>query len=180
MKDEVYLSDNPDEFLKQNRGALEKALKKKEKAAEKILSDDDKITKLLNKMEKILLVIKKVLAPTARIPIINNAYQIIDDIPKLIWLVRDYKNKLYKDIPYASIIFIIAAFIYTVSPIDLIPDAIPIVGWIDDIGVFAIVLGVVSDDLADYWQWHQEIGIQYYKVANDDYYEEYEESIDEE
>lgn len=32
-------------------------------------------------------------------------------------------------------ILIVAAIIYTISPIDLIPDVIPIVGWLDDLAV---------------------------------------------
>ena len=34
-----------------------------------------------------------------------------------------------------AIFFMVLAVVYTVSPIDLSPDAIPIVGWFDDVGV---------------------------------------------
>jgi uncharacterized membrane protein YkvA (DUF1232 family) len=33
----------------------------------------------------------------------------------------------------------VLAVVYVVSPIDLIPDAIPVIGWLDDIGVIALV-----------------------------------------
>lgn len=33
-----------------------------------------------------------------------------------------------------AVFFVIMSLLYTVSPIDLAPDAIPVVGWIDDIG----------------------------------------------
>lgn len=33
------------------------------------------------------------------------------------------------------------ALVYVVSPVDLIPDALPFVGWLDDLGVIALVLG---------------------------------------
>ena len=32
-------------------------------------------------------------------------------------------------------ILIVAAIIYTASPIDFIPDVIPIIGWLDDLAV---------------------------------------------
>lgn len=35
------------------------------------------------------------------------------------------------------------AAVYLISPIDLIPDVVPIIGWLDDVGVLALVLGVV-------------------------------------
>lgn len=33
-----------------------------------------------------------------------------------------------------AVFFVIMSLLYTASPIDLAPDAIPVVGWIDDIG----------------------------------------------
>ena len=34
--------------------------------------------------------------------------------------------------------------IYLVSPIDLIPDVIPILGWLDDIGVLALAANYLA------------------------------------
>jgi uncharacterized membrane protein YkvA (DUF1232 family) len=33
----------------------------------------------------------------------------------------------------------VLALLYAFSPIDLIPDALPLVGWLDDVGVLAAV-----------------------------------------
>ena len=33
-----------------------------------------------------------------------------------------------------AVFFVKMSLLYTASPIDLVPDAIPVVGWIDDIG----------------------------------------------
>lgn len=171
MEGELRFSDNTEEFVEENRTTFEKALKKNNAKAEKILSDPQKLDKLLEKIEKTCGIIGKVLRPTANIPILNNAYTIVDDIPKLIWLVRDYKNKRYREIPYASIVAIVAAFIYIVSPIDLIPDIVPLAGWLDDIGVVAIVLGIVSSDLNDYWEWHLSYGFSFYEDNEEEIYD---------
>jgi len=37
-----------------------------------------------------------------------------------------------------AVFLVIASILYTVSPIDLVPDAIPVVGWLDDIGFLAV------------------------------------------
>ncbi len=34
-------------------------------------------------------------------------------------------------------IIALLAFLYIVSPLDLIPDVIPVIGWLDDLGVLA-------------------------------------------
>ena len=33
-----------------------------------------------------------------------------------------------------AVFFVIMSLLYTASPIDLAPDAIPVVGWLDDVG----------------------------------------------
>ncbi len=44
-----------------------------------------------------------------------------------------------------AIFLSILAGVYTVSPIDILPDAIPVLGWMDDLGVSAFaVLNVVQ------------------------------------
>ena len=40
-------------------------------------------------------------------------------------------------------LFVLAAVVYVISPIDLIPD-VPIVGWLDDIGVMSLAVA---------WMW---------------------------
>jgi uncharacterized membrane protein YkvA (DUF1232 family) len=44
-------------------------------------------------------------------------------------------------------LLVMGALIYLVSPIDLIPDWIPVVGWLDDIGVATAVLAYLNGKL---------------------------------
>lgn len=63
-------------------------------------------------------------------------------------LVESYVKREYTDIPLTSIISILAALIYVISPIDLIPDFIPGIGYFDDAAVVTLVLGLgVGHDL---------------------------------
>ena len=62
----------------------------------------------------------------------------IKDLKLLFSVVQDYWGGEYRVIPWASIASIVAALLYLLSPIDLIPDPIPIIGLVDDALVLAV------------------------------------------
>lgn len=57
----------------------------------------------------------------------------------LVQMLRDTMRGSYK-MSFLTIAIIILAFGYIIFPFDLIPDYIPIVGWIDDAAVFYLLL----------------------------------------
>ncbi len=59
----------------------------------------------------------------------------------------------YKEIPKGSIILIIAAVLYFVSPIDLVPDFIVGLGFFDDAAVIGFTLKQISEDLERFKAW---------------------------
>jgi uncharacterized membrane protein YkvA (DUF1232 family) len=71
----------------------------------------------------------------------------------MIRLVRAYANGSYREIPTGSLLLILVAVIYFVSPIDFIPDAIPGVGLIDDALVVTLTVKQVKADLDDFMAW---------------------------
>jgi uncharacterized membrane protein YkvA (DUF1232 family) len=40
--------------------------------------------------------------------------------------------------------FVVASVLYIVWPADAIPDVVPVIGWLDDLGVAALALGYLS------------------------------------
>ena len=71
----------------------------------------------------------------------------------MIRVVRDYQRAEYRDIPAANLLIIIAAIIYFVSPFDVIPDWIPVLGHIDDAFVVTLALKSVRGDLDTFMAW---------------------------
>ena len=67
----------------------------------------------------------------------------------LLEMVKDHWNGNFK-INSASLTIIIGAIVYVVSPLDAIPDMIPVLGWIDDIAVLGFALSKVQSVLNKY------------------------------
>ena len=77
----------------------------------------------------------------------------MDDV-KLLWsMLVDYKKGRYPNVPWKLIASIVFFFVYLVNPFDIIPDAIPVLGFTDDIGVLSLVLASFASDIDDYKKW---------------------------
>lgn len=81
----------------------------------------------------------------------------INDLVLLFAIIKDYINGEYREIPWWSIAAIVGALLYVLNPIDLIPDIIPVIGYIDDALVVAGCLSMVENDLLQYKQWKESI-----------------------
>jgi uncharacterized membrane protein YkvA (DUF1232 family) len=71
----------------------------------------------------------------------------------MIRLLRDYHRAEYRDISETNLRAIIAAILYFVSPFDVIPDWIPVLGHIDDAFVVSLALKSVRSDLDTFMAW---------------------------
>lgn len=79
-----------------------------------------------------------------------------ENIRLFISAVRDWMNGEYREIPKRTIIIMVAALLYFISPIDLIPDFIPLTGFLDDATVIGFVFKQVAQDLEKYKVWKEE------------------------
>ena len=113
--------------------------------AQTILDDRDKLEKLFQRLENKLKVI----------PHIGEKLAIAASMASM---VKSYVNKEYDKVPLGTIIAVVSALAYIVSPVDLIPDVIPGLGHVDDIGIIAACLKLVESDLTEYIKWRKEHG----------------------
>jgi uncharacterized membrane protein YkvA (DUF1232 family) len=68
-------------------------------------------------------------------------------------MLKDYKSKVYTNIPWKTIALIVAAILYFINPFDIIPDFLPVIGYTDDAIAFAAIFKSAQTDLMDYCIW---------------------------
>ena len=71
-------------------------------------------------------------------------------------LVRDYWKKDYTSIPWYAVSAIAFSLLYVLNPMDLAPDYIPFLGYMDDVTVLSFAVTLVKKDLSAYEKWLEE------------------------
>ena len=92
--------------------------------------------------------------------------QFAQKIRLLFSLVKDYVNGSYKEIPWTTIAAVVGSLVYIFSPIDLIPDFIPVAGLMDDAAVLGLCFAGIAADLKKYEKWKSKKEVEY-KIIND-------------
>ena len=76
-----------------------------------------------------------------------------EDVKTAFSLLRDWYKGDYNDVPFRMVSAITAALIYLISPLDVVPDCIPLAGLVDDALVLAAVFALSRRDLDAYSKW---------------------------
>ena len=115
-------------------------LKKGFAKAEEFLKDDEKIKDLLLRIEEKLKMVPRIGEQLSHIPV-------------FISMIRSYVKKEYTKAPVGTIVAIISAIAYFLSPVDVIPDGIPVAGYVDDAAIITACLSIVDSDIKEYILW---------------------------
>ena len=83
--------------------------------------------------------------------------QVIEELRAMLRLVPAYAKGDYRAVSWESMVLVVAALIYLVSPIDLIPDVLPF-GLADDATVVMFVVGLIHEELEDFIEWEKARG----------------------
>lgn len=84
--------------------------------------------------------------------------------PRKIWdylgllfsmLLDSFKGKY--PLPKKTTLVLTCAFLYLLSPVDIAPDILPLIGFVDDVAVLAFAFSLIKGDLENYRAWKMSI-----------------------
>jgi uncharacterized membrane protein YkvA (DUF1232 family) len=131
--------ENNDQVRKEMTVTLDNATQK----AESILNDPRQTNKLLDAAARIVSSGKYSFQISG----------ITGKIKTLVRMVRCTIRKEYLDVPWQTIVLIIAALIYFVSPFDALADFLPLVGFVDDAAIISALFASISKDVEKFIAW---------------------------
>ena len=79
--------------------------------------------------------------------------QAFKEMKTMIRMLRDYFSGEYKRMPVRTMLGGFLALAYVVMPVDMIPDVIPFLGQVDDVGVLGMFYYLMRKDLRHYEDW---------------------------
>ena len=118
--------------------------------AKKILNDEDAFRSFIDDVENKF---NKLFRKSTFVS--KSLRQIKEYVPLLVSLVKSYFRKEYNHIPTGTIIGVVGALIYFLSPIDIVFDFIPGLGNVDDATVLLFCIMSMKSDLDDYKKWKE-------------------------
>ena len=86
----------------------------------------------------------------------GNLAEFQNGVQLLIRMVRAYASGEYRAISWKSLVSIVAVLIYFVSPIDLIPDFLPVIGITDDVALVIWLIKTLGDEINKFSNWEKQ------------------------
>ncbi|RMG63391.1 MAG: DUF1232 domain-containing protein [Calditrichaeota bacterium] len=75
-----------------------------------------------------------------------------DQLELLLNLVRAYVRGEYRRVPWKALVLMVGALLYFLNPMDIVPDFLAGIGFIDDATVIAMVVQAVREELERFRQ----------------------------
>lgn len=114
----------------------------------------NRASKLLGKPFKVVTILNETANKLADKESKDNKFkQLFDVALTLVRLVRSYISGEYREIQTSTIVSGFAVLLYVLSPLDLVPDFIPVLGFLDDLSLVSWFLGKFQAEITRYREW---------------------------
>jgi uncharacterized membrane protein YkvA (DUF1232 family) len=130
-----------EEIIREAEESIDRAAAEKEIAerAERVSEED--VRDVLGRQEEFER--KEAAVPGSLVKFVNQ-------LGLLFGMVRDYASGAYREVPWHAVAMAVAAILYFLSPVDIIPDFIPVAGYVDDAVITGLVMGAIRESLKKY------------------------------
>ncbi|WP_300409240.1 YkvA family protein [Lagierella sp.] len=78
------------------------------------------------------------------------------DLSAVFGLVGDFLTGKYKEVSKTSLLLIIGSFLYLLNPMDIVPDFIIGIGFLDDLAIFTYMIKKIQGELDKYKIWKEK------------------------
>jgi uncharacterized membrane protein YkvA (DUF1232 family) len=79
-----------------------------------------------------------------------------EDAATLLAMIKDFSKGHYREVPRTTLVSAAFALLYALNPLDLMPDFLPGIGYLDDVSIFMMVVNSITNDLENYRVWSRE------------------------
>jgi uncharacterized membrane protein YkvA (DUF1232 family) len=76
-----------------------------------------------------------------------------NDVKASLRLLVAWTRRSYRQVSGSALLLLVAALLYFVTPIDIIPDTLGALGFVDDVAVIQTAVNTVRDELDAFRDW---------------------------
>ncbi len=109
-------------------------------------------SKLLRNPEKLSRLINDAADKAARLPA-RHLGEFGDNLSAFFRLVRAYSNGEYREVSRTNLVLVVTALIYFLTPVDLVPDFLLALGYLDDAALITWTLGKAGEEIEAFLEW---------------------------
>ena len=115
-----------------------------------------KAASLAGKPGRILLLVSRLVSKLREVDWKSvNAAELKSKMYVLGRMAKAYAAGEYRNVSWKSVLLILAAILYFVNPVDLLPDLIPVLGFTDDFGILVWVYNTVAGEVDKFLAWER-------------------------
>ncbi|UOQ77463.1 YkvA family protein [Hymenobacter sp. 5516J-16] len=112
--------------------------------------------KLLGRPFKVVMVLNEVANKLASKESKDSKFKQLFDVGyTVVRLVRNYVSGSYRQIETGTIVSALGVLLYTLSPVDLVPDFVPVVGFLDDLALLSWFVEKFQGEIVRFREWEQ-------------------------
>jgi len=75
----------------------------------------------------------------------------------IIRMIKGYANGTYRELPWKSLLALVAGVVYFLMPLDFLPDFIPFTGFLDDFTVIMLLTSAFQKDIEEFLFWEDNL-----------------------